>query len=153
MSDKEFLTKAIEKANESVASGGFPAGAVVVKNGVIIGSGISIGNILNDPTSQGEIASIRDACKNLKTADLSGAILYASMEPCMMCFGASMWSSVSKIVFACARNKVSEDYYGGHYNFQIINHDFVRPLEIVHLIELEEESLSVVKEWENTLTK
>lgn len=153
MSDKEFLIKAIKKAKESVNSGGFPAGAVVAKNGEIIGSGISIGNLLNDPTSHGEMASIRDACGNLKTSDLSGAVLYASMEPCLMCFGASMWSSISKIVFACAKDKVSENYYGGHYNCQIINQEFVRPLEIIHLTELEEESLNVVNKWEKTLVK
>ncbi len=67
--DKEFLLKAIEKAKESVAHGGFPAGAIVVKNGQIIGSGISIGGFLNDPTAHGEMASIRDACKNLNTSN------------------------------------------------------------------------------------
>lgn len=118
MTDKEFLIKAIEKAKESVADGGFPAGAVVVKNSQIVGSGISVGNKLNDPTSHGEMASIRDACKNLKTTDLSDCVLYASMEPCLMCFGASMWASISKIVFACSKEKVSEEYYGGHYKSQ-----------------------------------
>ena len=150
MTDKEFLIKAIEKAKESVSKGGFPAGAVVVKNGEIIGSGISIGNLLNDPTSHGEMASIRDACKNIKTADLSGAVLYASMEPCLMCFGASMWASVSKIIFACSKKKVSEEYYGGHYKSQEINTNLSHPLELIHVVDLEEESLSVVREWETS---
>lgn len=150
MTDKEFLIKAIEKAKESVSKGGFPAGAVVVKNGEIIGSGISIGNLLNDPTSHGEMASIRDACKNIKTTDLSGAVLYASMEPCLMCFGASMWASVSKIIFACSKKKVSEEYYGGHYKSQEINTNLSHPLELIHVVDLEEESLSVVREWETS---
>ena len=75
MDDKKFLQKAIEKAKESVALGGFPAGAVIVKNGEIVGEGVSIGNELNDPTSHGEMASIREACKNLKTSDLSQTVL------------------------------------------------------------------------------
>lgn len=109
MDDKQFLQLAIAKAKESAAQGGFPAGAVVVKNGEIIGEGISIGNTLNDPTSHGEMASIREACKNLKTSDLSSSVLYASMQPCLMCLGASMWSAIPKIVFACPKEKVSAD--------------------------------------------
>jgi guanine deaminase len=151
MTDKEFLIKAIEKAKESVAQGGFPAGAVIVKNGEIIGSGISVGNKLNDPTSHGEMSSIRDACKNLNTSDLSGAVLYASMQPCVMCLGASMWASLSKIVFACPQEKISEEYYGGHYKSSEINKDLSRPIEVVHMTDLEDESLNIVKEWEAAL--
>lgn len=151
MPHKEFLTKAIEKAKESVSKGGFPAGAIVVKNGEIIGSGISIGNLLNDPTAHGEMASIRDTCKNIQKSDLSGAILYSSMEPCLMCLSASMWSSISKIVFACRKEKVSTEYYGGHYKSSEINNGFNHPIEFVHLAELENESLSVVIEWEKSL--
>jgi guanine deaminase len=151
--DKEFLIKAIEKAKESVEKGGFPAGAIVVKDGKIIGSGISIGNILRDSTSHGEMASIRDACKSLNSGDLSGATLYASMQPCIMCFGASMWSGISRIVFACAKEKVSPEYYGGNYIVSDINKDLLRSIKIDQLTELEEESLSLVKEWEGNLPK
>jgi guanine deaminase len=153
MTNKEFLIKAIEKAKESVAQGGFPAGAVIVKNGEIIGSGISVGNKLNDPTSHGEMASIRDACKNLNTSDLSGAVLYASMQPCVMCLGASMWASLVKIVFACPQEKVSEEYYGGHYKSSEINKNLSRPIEVIHMTDLEGESLNIVKEWEAALKK
>lgn len=151
MNDKQFLQKAIEKAKESVAQGGFPSGAVIVKNGKIIGEGVSIGNKLNDPTSHGEVASIREACKALKTSVLSGSVLYASMQPCLMCLGASMWSAIPKIVFACPKEKVSVDYYGGHYQPSIINSELTRPIEIVHFAELQQKSLAVVREWEKSL--
>jgi guanine deaminase len=147
--DKEFLINAIERAKESVAQGGFPAGAVIVKNGEIVGSGISVGNNLNDPTSHGEIAAIREAGKNLGTSDLSGAILYASMQPCLMCLGASMWASISKIVFACSKEIVSDEYYGGHYDLPNIIKEFIKPIALVHVKELEQEALKVVKDWEN----
>ncbi len=150
MTDKQFLQRAIEKAKESVAQGGFPAGAIVVKNGEIIGEGVSIGNKLNDPTSHGEMASIREACKNLKTSDLSGTVLYASMQPCLMCLGASMWSAIPKIVFACPKEKVSAEYYGGHYESSQINSELIRPLELVHFADLEDESLAIVHEWEKS---
>jgi len=151
MDDKQFLQKAVLKAKESVAQGGFPAGVIVVKNGEIVGEGVSVGNKLNDPTSHGEMASIRKACKNLKTSDLSGSVLYASMQPCLMCLGASMWSAIPKIVFACPKEKVSADYYGGHYQSSAINSELTRPIKLVHLAELEEESLTVVREWEKSL--
>src|SRR3989338_8562711 len=151
MNDTQFLQKAIMKAKESVAQGGFPAGAVVVRNGEIVGEGVSIGNELNDPTSHGEMASIREACKNLKTSDLSQTVLYASMQPCLMCLGASMWSAIQKIIFACPKEKVSVDYYGGHYRPSAINSELTHPIEIVHLAELEEESLIVVRGWEKSL--
>jgi guanine deaminase len=151
MDDREFLQKAIEKAKESIAQGGFPAGAIVVKDGEIVGEGVSVGNTLNDPTSHGEMAAIRAACKNLSTTDLSGSTLYASMQPCLMCLGASMWSAIPKIVFACPKEKVSAEYYGGHYKPSAINTELTRPLELVHFAELEDESLAIVREWEKSL--
>lgn len=150
MSDQDFLIKAIEKAKESISKGGFPAGALVVKNNEIIGSGISVGNKLNDPVSHGEIAAIKDACKNLNASDLAGSILYASMEPCLMCLGAAMWASISKIVFACKHESVSADYYGGHYKSNEININLSHPLELIHIADLEEQSLSVVRQWEKS---
>ncbi len=103
MNDKHFLNLAIEKARESLQSGGFPAGALVVKNGEIVSSGISIGAKLNDPTSHAETSSIREACIKLKTTDLSGATLYASLQPCLMCFSVANWSGISRIVFGCKK--------------------------------------------------
>ncbi len=149
--DKEFLLKAIEKAKESVAQGGFPAGAVLVLNGEIISSGICLGGALNDPTSHGELVSIREACKKLQTTNISGAVLYSSMQPCLMCFGAAMWSGVSKIVFACSKDKVLAEYYGGHYHVVEINKELLRPIEILQIPELEDVSLEIVRNWEKSL--
>jgi len=148
--DREFLLKAIEKAKESVIKGGFPAGAILVKNGEIISEGISVGNLLNDPTSHGEMSAIRNACRKLETSDLSGCTLYASMQPCVMCFSAAMWGSIPKVIFACSKDKVSDDYYGGHYQISSINQDFIKPIMLTHLAELEDESLMVVKNWEDS---
>ena len=149
--DTKFLQLAIEKARESVVTGGFPAGAIVVKNGDVVGEGVSIGNKLNDPTAHGEMTSIRDACKNLKTSDLSDCVLYASMQPCLMCLGATMWSAIPKIVYACSKEKVSVEYYGGHYQPGNINLELNKPIELVHMAELEAESLNVVLGWEKAL--
>ncbi|MEI6296078.1 MAG: nucleoside deaminase [bacterium] len=151
MNDKHFLQIAISKAGESVSLGGFPAGAILVKDGQIIGEGVSVGNKLNDPTSHGEMVSIREACKKLKTTELSGSVLYSSMQPCLMCLGASMWGSVSKIIYACSKEKVDVGYYGGEYLASEINSKLIRPIELIHFAELEEESLKIVRGWEKTL--
>src|SRR5665213_2115726 len=142
---------ALDKASESVAQGGFPAGSVVVKDGEVVGAGVSSGNKLNDPTSHGEVATIREACLKLKTTDLSGTVLYSSLEPCLMCLGAAMWASIPRIVYACAKEKVSEEYYGGHYDEPAINQTFIHPIELVHAEAFEEESLKIIREWEKNL--
>jgi len=149
--DEKYLQLAIEKAKESVSQGGFPAGAVVVKNGEVVSEGVSVGNMLNDPTCHGEMASIRSACKSLNTTDLAGCVLYASMQPCLMCLGATMWSAIPKIVYACSQDKVSEEYYGGHYKSEEINSELANPVELVHFPDLEGESLSIVTKWEKSL--
>lgn len=150
---ESFLRRAIQKAEESVKQGGFPAGAVVVTNNRIIGEGVSVGNMLHDPTSHGEMAAIRDACKNLSVSDLSGAVLYASMQPCMMCFGAAMWGGISEIVYACAMGNVSPEYYGGHYDAKSLTTQLLRPIKLTHFLDLEEESLGIVRHWELSLNK
>lgn len=144
----DFLKRALAKAKESVSAGGFPAGAVVVKDGKIIGEGISIGHQLLDPTAHGEMMAIRDACKVIGNSDLSGAVLYSSMQPCLMCFGAAMWGAVSKIFYACSQGAVSQEYYGGHYNVADINAQLLRAITLCHKSEYEAETLAVVKEWE-----
>jgi guanine deaminase len=151
MNDKEFIQQAIEKAKESVQKGGFPAGAIIVKDGKIIGEGISIGNKLNDPTNHGEIAAIQNACENLQTTDLSGSILYSSLEPCLMCLGAIAWSSISKVIFACSKEKVSPDYYSGNYKSAEINKTLIQPIELVNIPEFEKKSLEVITNWEKSI--
>ena len=68
MDDKHFLKSAIEQARKSIDQGGFPAGAIIVKDGKIIAEGISVGFSLHDPTSHAETAAIRAACQKLRTS-------------------------------------------------------------------------------------
>jgi guanine deaminase len=149
--DKQQLIYAIEKSRESAAAGGFPAGAIIVKDGQIIGEGISIGAKLHDPTSHAELSAIRSACTKIGNSDLSGATLYASLEPCLMCLGAAMWSGMSRIVFACSSKKVATEYYGGNYATAAIASKFNKPIELEHIAELEDTSLTLVHQWESSL--
>lgn len=150
MKDKEYLKLAIEQAKKSSDVGGFPAGAIIVKNGEVIAEGISIGNQLHDPTSHAETAAIRDACQKLQTTDLTGATLYESLECCNMCFSVANWTGISKIVYACRKTPemVKKFYYEGLTNNEVINNSNNRKIELVFIPDFEEEVLRITKEWE-----
>ena len=154
MNDKNYLKLAVEQAKKSVNEGGFPAGAVVVKDGSVISEGVSLGFKLNDPTSHAETSSMREACNKTKTTDLGGATLYASLQPCLMCFSVANWSGVSRIVFGCRKTEemVKKSYYEGFTDVNKINKENNRKIELVFLSDFEQEMLDLVKNWEEKQT-
>ena len=97
---EEFMRRAIALATENVRShAGGPFGAVIVKNGKIVGEGFNTVTATNDATAHAEVNTIRDACRNLHTFDLSGCVLYTSCEPCPMCWAASYWAHIQTIYY------------------------------------------------------
>lgn len=103
MYNPEFMKEAIRLANQCFESGqGGPFGAVVVKDGQIIGRGHNMVTAHNDPTAHAEVMAIRDACQKLGTFQLTGCELYASSEPCPMCFGAIYWARPDRIYFGAS---------------------------------------------------
>lgn len=150
MEDRKYLRLAIEQAKGSVEQGGFPAGAILVKEGKILVKAVSLGFKLNDPTSHAETFSIREACKNLRTVNLSGATLYASLQPCLMCFSVANWAGVGKIVFGCRKTKemVKKGYYEGENDIYAINEKNNRKIELVYLPDFEKEVLGIINNWE-----
>ena len=98
----KYMQMAIDEAREGIAhNDGGPFGAVIVKDGKVIGKGHNRVAKNNDPTCHGEMEAIRDACKNLKTFDLSGADIYTTGQPCVMCLGAILWSNIDHIYYGC----------------------------------------------------
>lgn len=98
----EFMKLAIEEANVGIEDKqGGPFGAVIVKDGRVVGKGHNQVIANQDPTCHGEMMAIRDACKNLKTFDLSGCDIYSTGEPCPMCMGAVLWSNIDKVYYGC----------------------------------------------------
>jgi len=100
----EFLRRAIALATENAVSGaGGPFGAVIVRDGKIVGEGVNTVTTGNDPTAHGEVNAIRAAAKALGTFVLAGCELYTSCEPCPMCLAASYWARIDAIYYgACA---------------------------------------------------
>ena len=98
----DFMRRAIALALEGVRTNqGGPFGAVIVKDGVIIGEGFNRVLGTNDPTAHAEIGAIRAACAKLGTFELRGCELYTSCEPCPMCLVAAYWARLERVHYAC----------------------------------------------------
>ena len=95
-----FMRRAIALATENVLSGaGGPFGAVVVRDGEIIATGVNQVTSTNDPTAHAEVVAIRAACKALSDFQLKGCVMYTSCEPCPMCLSALYWSRCDAIFY------------------------------------------------------
>lgn len=100
----DLMRIAISLADEGMKHNeGGPFGALVVRDGLIVGRGNNQVLLANDPTAHAEVVAIRDACENLETYQLDDCEIYTSCEPCPMCLGAIYWSRIRKIWFACSR--------------------------------------------------
>ena len=101
---KNFMLRAAELARFAVENNlGGPFGAVVVKNGEIVGEGFNQVTSGNDPTAHAEIMAIRDACRKMGTYQLNGCEIYSSCEPCPMCLGAIYWARPEKLYYGSGR--------------------------------------------------
>ncbi len=125
---------------------GGPFGAVVVKDGKIVGRGWNQVTSTNDPTAHAEMVAIRDACKRLKTFMLKGCDLYTSCEPCPMCLAAIYWSHLRKVYFGNTRKDAAKIAFDDDFIYEQvalpIHH---RKLVMKEL--LRDEALAAFKEW------
>jgi tRNA(Arg) A34 adenosine deaminase TadA len=97
---ERFLCEAIELARENVEKGGRPFGAVVVKDGKIVATGVNEVLSTNDPTSHAEMNAIRAASQALGSPRLEGCTVYASGNPCPMCMAAMRMAGIAEVAFA-----------------------------------------------------
>lgn len=101
MYNEDHMRRAIAISAEALRTlGTEPFGAVIVKDGRIVGEGINRSLIDHDPTSHGETEAIRDACRNLETVDLRGCELYSSCEPCALCVAAMNIAGIARLYYA-----------------------------------------------------
>jgi guanine deaminase len=98
--DAAFMRMAIELATANVLSGaGGPFGAVIVKDGAVVATGVNQVTATNDPTAHAEVTAIRNAAQKLGSFELAGCTIYSSCEPCPMCLGAILWSRCQALYF------------------------------------------------------
>ena len=119
--DEYFMAEAIRLARQGMQSNaGGPFGALVVKDGIIIGKGHNQVASHKDPTAHAEVIAIRDACQFLNHFQLEGCTIYASCEPCPMCLGAIYWARPERIVYACTKEDAAEIGFDDHFIYQEI---------------------------------
>lgn len=103
--NRELMRRAIALATENVVSGkGGPFGALVVRDGMIVGEGANTVTATNDPTAHAEVNAIRAAAKALNSFTLAGCQIYTSCEPCPMCLAAAYWARIDAIYYGAAAN-------------------------------------------------
>ena len=151
-SNKNFMHRAIELSINSANNAGGPFGCVIVKNNKIIAEGSNKVTLTNDPTAHAEIVSIREACKKLKTFNLTGCDLYSSCEPCPMCLAAIYWSHIDNIFYANTRDDAKKI----NFDDSLIYSEFSKKIEdrkIPIKQMLRDEALQAFKIWSKKTNK
>jgi tRNA(adenine34) deaminase len=97
--DLAFMREALAIAGDAAARGEVPVGAVVVRDGMIVGRGGNAPISQSDPTAHAEIAALRDAARTIGNYRLPGCTLYVTLEPCAMCAGAIQHARIERLVF------------------------------------------------------
>jgi len=118
----EFMNVAIDLSDDNFDKNyGGPFGACVVKDGKIIGKGINRVIKDNDPTAHAEVVAIRNACKTIKSHDLSGCELYTSCYPCPMCLSAIIWANIKKVYYGNTKEDAANIGFRDDYIYEYIN--------------------------------
>lgn len=102
--NEQFMLLAIEEAKKAKSKGDWPFGAVVVKEGKVVGRGHVTDKSGGDVTDHAELVALRDACWNLQTNNLEGCVIYSSNEPCIMCAAGIFQSNIGEVFIGVARN-------------------------------------------------
>jgi tRNA(Arg) A34 adenosine deaminase TadA len=98
-----FLERAIELAFENAAAGQLPFGALVVRDGEVLATGVNTSLRDHDPTAHAEVEAIRNACRDLHTLALPGATLVSNCEPCALCHAAAASAGILRVVYAAPK--------------------------------------------------
>jgi len=141
----DFMKEAIRLARESK---GGPFGAVVVKDGQIIGRGANQVTVVNDPTAHAEVIAIREACRHLQDFRLTGCEIYASCEPCPMCLAAILWARLDRVYFALTR----QDAAAMGFDDEQFYRELAKPTLPMHPVG-RDLALPLVAEWSGKMGK
>jgi len=147
-----FMRRAIELSRSNIDNNGGPFGAVIVKDGQIVGEGANRVTASLDPTAHAEIVAIRTACAKLKTFNLSGCTIYTSCEPCPMCLAALYWARINTIYYA----NTKDDAAAIGFDDAFLYHEISLPpaQRTIHSEQLlHAEGLTVFSLWRTNTTK
>ena len=142
-----FMEKAIALATENVISGrGGPFGAVIVRGGEVVATGVNLVTASNDPTAHAEVMAIRNACSSLGRFQLERCEIYSSCEPCPMCLAAIYWARCERIFFGSS----AADAAAAGFDDAFLYEEMKRPLNqrrIPAITLLPEKAISSFDAW------
>ena len=148
-----FMEQAIALATENVTSGaGGPFGAVIVRDGKVIATGVNRVTTTNDPTAHAEVTAIRNACAELKSFRLDGCEIYSSCEPCPMCLAAIYWAHCDAIFYGNTAKDAAEAGFDDEHLYD----ELKRPIpqrRIPTLNLLREKAISSFDAWRSSSNK
>jgi len=144
---QQFMQRAIALSRHSIESGlGGPFGAVVVKDGKIIATGHNQVTSTNDPTAHAAVMAIREACRVLRTFQLTGCEIYTSCEPCPMCLGAIYWARPERVYYGNSKADAAAIGFDDQFIYEELDRPLTqRSLPMVQL--LQDEAITVFEEW------
>ena len=147
-----FMRRAIQLSRENVQRNGGPFGAVIVKDGRVVGEGFNRVTASNDPTAHAEVVAIRAACAHLNTFDLSGAEIFSSCEPCPMCLSAIYWARIGRIFFANTTADAAEIEFDDRFIYRELQKDPAeRSVPMTQL--MHDEALQAFRDWRDSTGK
>ena len=118
----KFLKRAVVLAQEGMHQhNGGPFGALVVKDGIVIGEGLNTVTSENDPTAHAEVNAIRKASEKIGSFKLTGCNIYCSTEPCPMCLGAIYWARIDRIFYATSRHEAAAAGFDDGFIYEEFN--------------------------------
>ncbi len=140
MTDEYYMMLAIKEAKKALEDGEVPVGAIVVLNEKIIARGHNMVEKLDDSTAHAEMIALTSAFNLLGSKYLPGAILYVTVEPCLMCAGAIYWSKIGKIVYG------TDDEKNGYKKTAGTNWPFHPKTELIRGV-MKEECANLIKDF------
>src|SRR5271156_16885 len=98
--DTRWVAQAVDLAINNVTAGGGPFGAMLIRDGAVLATGVNAVTTTNDPTAHAEVVAIRAACRTIGDFRLTGCVLVTSCEPCPLCLAAALWARVERVLYA-----------------------------------------------------
>jgi guanine deaminase len=150
--NKKFMRKAIALSIQNIEKGGGPFGAVIVKDGKVIATGVNRVTRNTDPTAHAEVTAIRKASKKLGTFDLAGCDIYTSCEPCPMCLGAVYWAHIDRMYYGNTKADAKNVGFDDSFIYDEIE---LKPEKrrLITTQLLSEEAIEAFRAWANTENK
>ena len=150
--DRKFMRQAIDLSIENIRNGGGPFGAVIVRNGEVVATGVN--NVVPhcDPTAHAEVCAIRKACQKVGDFKLDGCTIYTSCEPCPMCLSAIYWSGIERIFYGNTKQDAEDINFSDKFIYDELALPMTeRRVPAVNI--MREEALEAFRDWEDKSDK